>query len=147
MAAAVRRFISRYLVGDRQTTDVNENSELIYQLSRKDLWEEKYGKLDNLDQLISAKMNKFKIKVGQAFSFYEIIGIEDRNSIIIDKDKKEENIMNQQDENPANSNQVKEESDNDNDKKPKLFDPDDNNDGNDGDEGEYSEDNIRDIYN
>ena len=147
LAAAVRRFISRYLVGDRQTTDVNENSELIYQLSRKDLWEEKYGKLDNLDQLISAKMNKFKIKVGQAFSFYEIIGTEDKNSIIVDKEKKEENIMNQQDENPANSNQVEEKSDNDNDKKPKLFDPDDNNDGNDGDEGESSEDNIPDIYN
>ena len=45
LAAAVRRFISRYLVGDRQTTDVSENSELIFQLSRRDLWEEKYGKL------------------------------------------------------------------------------------------------------
>ena len=95
LATAVRRFISRYLVGDRQTTDVNENSELIYQLERKDLWEEKYGKLDNLEQLISEKMNIFKIKVGQAFSFYEIIGAEDKNSIIIDKENqdKAENIL------------------------------------------------------
>ena len=57
--------------------------------------------------------------------------------------------MNQQDKNPVNPNQVEEESDNDNDKKPKLFDPDDNNDeddGNDGDEGEYLEDNIQDIF-
>ena len=29
-------------------------------------------------------MYKFKIKVGQAYNFYEIIGTEDKNSIVID---------------------------------------------------------------
>ena len=31
-------------------------------------------------------MNKFKIKVGQAYNFYKIIGTEDKNSIAIDKE-------------------------------------------------------------
>ena len=107
LAAAIRRFISRYLVGDTETTDVSENSELIFQLSRRDLWEEKYGKLENLDQLISDKIYKFKIKVGQAYNFYEIIGTEDKNSIAIDKENEKEKIVARQVQNPETSNQIK----------------------------------------
>ena len=40
LAAAIRRFISRYLVGERQTTDIDESLELAFQLTRRDLWGE-----------------------------------------------------------------------------------------------------------
>ena len=83
LAAAVRRLISRYLTGEMQTTDINENLELVSQLYRTDLWEEKLGKLDDLEELITEKIKQFKLTVGQAFNFYEIIGDEDKNSIII----------------------------------------------------------------
>ena len=89
LAAAVRRFISRYLVGDRQTIDIDEKQSLTFQLSRIDLWEEKFGKLEKLDELIQEKINQFKITVGQAYNFYEIIGKEDKNSILSDKKMRE----------------------------------------------------------
>ena len=88
MASAVRRFISRYLVGDRQTTDIDEKQLLIYQLGRIDLWEEKFRKMENLEELITLKIKEFKILVGQAFNFYELIGKED-NMSIINKDKED----------------------------------------------------------
>ena len=83
MAAAVRRLISRYLIGERQTTDINENLELVSQLYRTDLWEEKLKKLDDLEDLITKKIKQYKLMVGHSFNFYEIIGEEDKNSIII----------------------------------------------------------------
>ena len=147
LAAAVRRFISRYLVGDTQTTDVSENSELIFQLSRRDLWEEKYGKLENLDQLISDKMNKFKIKVGQAYNFYKIIGTEDKNSIAIDKENEKEKNMAQQVQNPETSNQIKK-GNNNMHQKPDLFDPDINRDDEDnGGDGEEESEENHDLFN
>ena len=89
LAAVVRRFISRYLVGDRQTIDIDEKQSLTFQLSRIDLWEEKFGKLEKLDELIQEKINQFKLTVGQAYNFYEIIGKEDKNSILSDKKMRE----------------------------------------------------------
>ena len=94
LAAAIRRFISRYLVGERQTTDIDESLELAFQLTRRDLWGEICGKLENLESLIFGKINEFKLKVGQAFNLYEIIGEEDKNTIKniekVDEVKKEE---------------------------------------------------------
>ena len=81
LSAALRRFISRYLAGSRQTTDIKEDNDLQLQLSRIDLWEEKYGKINNLDELIDEKLKSFKLKVGQALELYKIIGNEDKNSI------------------------------------------------------------------
>ena len=87
LSAAVRRLISRYLAGERQTTDINENLELVSQLYRTDLWEfwgkKNLEKLDNLEKLITEKIKQFQLTVGQAFNFYKIIGEEDRKSINI----------------------------------------------------------------
>ena len=83
IAAAVRRFISRYLIGEIQSKDINEDEKLIFQLHRADLWEEKYGELEYLEDLITEKISEFNLKVGQALEFYEIIGDEDKNSIIL----------------------------------------------------------------
>ena len=89
LAAAVRRFISRYLVGERQTTDVKENNGLVFQLYRTDLWEEKFGKLEDLESLITEKINKYNLTVGQAFNFYELIGKEDKESIAATERRRE----------------------------------------------------------
>jgi hypothetical protein len=102
LAAAVRRFISRYLVGNRQDVEIDEKRQLYFELTRLDLWEEKFGQLDNLEELIQNQLAEFKLNVGQAFSLYDIIGEEDKNYIqeYIDKigdevdvqDKEESNI-------------------------------------------------------
>ena len=78
LAAAVRRFISRYLVGNRQVIDIDEKMDLVFNLSRADLWAEKIGKLNNLEDLLSNQLNEFGLKVGQAFAFYQIIAEEDK---------------------------------------------------------------------
>ena len=83
LAAATRRLISRYLTGQLQPFDIDENQSLDFQLSREDLWEEKIGKLANLVELIDEKINEFKLTVGQAYEFYQIIGEEDRNAFNI----------------------------------------------------------------
>ena len=87
LAAAVRRFISRYLLGEKQNTDMKEDNSLENNLRRKDLWREKF---ENLETLINEKISEFKIKVGQAFHFYEIIGKDDQNSITPINKKEEE---------------------------------------------------------
>jgi len=81
LAAALRRFVSRYLVGTRQDVEIDEKRELYFELTRLDLWEEKIGQIDNLEELIQNQLGEFKLKVGQALALYEIIGEEDRNYI------------------------------------------------------------------
>ena len=93
LGAAVRRLISRYLAGRLEVTDINEDRDLGFELSREDLWEEKIAKLDDLMDLIGAQLYEIKLKVGQAYVFYNLIGEEDRKSIIsgIKKEKENEN--------------------------------------------------------
>ena len=85
VASVTRRFISRYLIGDLQTTDIKETNQLAFYLTKIDLWEEKYGKLDDLENLVTSKIKEFNLTVGQAFKFYEIIGDEDKKSINVIK--------------------------------------------------------------
>ena len=82
LAAALRRFISRYLVGQRQEVEINERRELYYELTRQDLWEEKIGKLDNLDELIKNQLKDYKLTIGQSLSLYNIIGEKDKKENI-----------------------------------------------------------------
>ena len=90
LGAAVRRLISRYLAGKLEVTDISEDRDLAFELSREDLWEEKIAKLEDLMDIIGAQLYEFKLKVGQAYAFYNLIGEEDRKSIIsrIKKEKK-----------------------------------------------------------
>ena len=81
LGAALRRLLSRYLAGKSQVADVDENRELSFELSREDLWEEKISKLDNLMEVAAAPIYEFKLNAGQAYSLYNLIGEEDRNSI------------------------------------------------------------------
>ena len=100
LAAATRRLISRYLAGKLQVTDVMEDRDLAYDLTRIDLWEEKIANLEDLEDIIISQLYEFKLKIGQAYAFYNLIGEEDRNSIIslekgIKEEKKDEEIENQ----------------------------------------------------
>ena len=91
LGAAVRRFISRYLVGRKQKTDIEPQSKLLPQLKRIDLWGYNIENLDNLGNLISKLIEEFQINVGQSLSFYEIIKKEDEKEInIIDENDHEE---------------------------------------------------------
>ena len=83
LAAATRRYISRYLAGKRETTDYDEKRGLTRELDRIELWEEKIGKYDDLTDLIIAKIYEFNLNIGQAYEFYNIIGEEDKNSLKI----------------------------------------------------------------
>ena len=86
LGTAVRRLISRYLAGKRETIDVNEDRQLAYELSRVEFWEEKVRKLDNLDDLLDQKLGEFQLTVSHAYEFYKIIGDEDRNSLNFNKE-------------------------------------------------------------
>ena len=90
LGAALRRFISRYLVGKNQNAIINENAPLIPLLKRPELWEEKLAKLTNLEELISHQLEEFKLTVGQSFQLYEIIKNEDEKEIFDDEAEEEE---------------------------------------------------------
>ena len=83
---AIRRFISRFLVGNKTEDKINPNSLLLFQLKRPDLWEEKIRRLQNLDELISNKIQELNLTVGQSFKFYEKIKFEDEKEILIDEE-------------------------------------------------------------
>ena len=81
LSAAIRRLISRYLVGKTTNLDINPDTELYLYLCKSDLWEEKIRNSDDLMDLIPEKIFEFKLKVKQAYEFYNLIGEEDRNEI------------------------------------------------------------------
>jgi hypothetical protein len=78
LAAALRRFISRYLVGNREVFDIKESLDLYFQLGRNDLWGEKIRNLDNLTELVTNKIKDFGLQVGQGLELYKLIGDEDK---------------------------------------------------------------------
>ena len=79
--ASTRRLISRYLAGKLQVTDIKEDRDLAGELTRTELWEERYSKLEDLEDIIYGKMKDFKLTVGQAYEFYNIIGQDDKKAI------------------------------------------------------------------
>ena len=81
LAKAIRRLISRYLVGTGVINDINTGNDLCFELSREDLWDEKIKKIDELDNKLKEQLGEIKLKVDQALSLYNLIGIEDRKEI------------------------------------------------------------------
>jgi hypothetical protein len=92
LGAATRRFISRYLAGKLEVTDIKEDRELAYELTREELWEERIAKIEGLGEDIGWKLKDFNLRVGQAYEFYNLIGEEDRNALIFGKQKEKNNI-------------------------------------------------------
>ena len=91
LGSALRRFISRYLVGTRQQNDIDPKTLLLPQLKRADLWDEKIWNLKSktLDKVISDLIDEFKLTVGQSLSFYNLIKEEDEKEIIQEEKQKE----------------------------------------------------------
>ena len=82
LAAALRRFISRYLVGkNKKIGDLKEESSLIDKLDNPELWNEKLGKLPSLKLLISDTLKDVNLTVGQSYNFYELIKEQDEEEI------------------------------------------------------------------
>ena len=81
LASAVRRFISRYLVGKNKKADIEPKSLLLHELKRPDLWNKK---IENLEELLSDEIKEYKLTVGQCFKFYELIKEEDEKEINLD---------------------------------------------------------------
>ena len=84
LGAATRRFISRYLAGKLEVTDIKEDRELAFELTREELWEERISKIEGLEEAIVWQLKDFKLRVGQAYEFYNIIGEEDRKSLLFE---------------------------------------------------------------
>jgi hypothetical protein len=87
IGAAVRRYISRYLVGNKSQDKIIATSLLLPQLKRPDLWGEKVGKLQNFDELISKNLQDLNLTVGQSLNFYDKIKLEDEKEIIINEEE------------------------------------------------------------
>jgi hypothetical protein len=81
LSAALRRFISRYLVGFTQTVDIQNNRNLDYELSRPELWEKKIWENNDLEDILPDHIGEFKLKVKHAYEFYGLIGGEDMKEI------------------------------------------------------------------
>lgn len=81
LGAAFRRFISRYIVGKTQETDIKLDRELAFELTRTDLWEANIANIPGLEDIINNQFRDFKLKVTQAYDLYNLIGKEDMKSI------------------------------------------------------------------
>ena len=81
LGAAVRRYISRYLVGLTQRTEVDNARKLEIELTRRELWRSNITNNDNYEEVIINHLKEFELNVGEAFDFYELIGNEDKNEI------------------------------------------------------------------
>ena len=101
LGAAVRRFISRYLVGKKQNIDIKDDIPLVPLLKKPELWEEKIAKLSNLNELITHLLEEFGLTVKQAFKLYELIKEEDEKEIEF-KEEDENNNNNNDNENEEN---------------------------------------------
>ena len=83
IASATRRFITRYLIGIRKSVEISEVQDFCFQLEREELWDLSIRKNEDLIDLIYKKLVEFKLKVSQAYDFYNIIGDEDKNALNI----------------------------------------------------------------
>ena len=66
-------------------TDIKEDRDLAFELSRDELWEERISNREDFQDTITTQLNEFQLKVGEAYSFYNLIGDEDKNSLKIQK--------------------------------------------------------------
>ena len=82
LSAAVRRYISRYLVGLTQNIDINNDRPLSYELSRQELWEQRIWEGEHdLEEIINNQIGEFNLEVKHAYAFYQLIGKEDMEEI------------------------------------------------------------------
>ena len=79
---ALRRFITRYLLGDKNILIDLKDENLINEFYRADLWGIKEMKeFDKIKILLKIRLKDINIKINQALSLYENIGQKDRENV------------------------------------------------------------------
>ena len=91
ISSAIRRFITRYLLNNNKNENIDPNQNLYLSLERKFLWSnEIFLKIeDNFNDLIKRYIGNFSfpLEVKHSFEFYNIIGEEEDNFILEEKNK------------------------------------------------------------
>jgi len=91
ISSAVRRFITRYLLNDNKKENIDPNLNLYLCLERKFLWSNGiFSKIENnFNDLIKRYIGNFSfpLEVKHSFDFYNIIGEEEDNFILEEKNK------------------------------------------------------------
>ena len=85
LAAAIRKFISRYLAGKRSQSEIGEDKILFDYLTRVDLWDRNINDQRFENEIF--KLSKLKIKVGEGKAFYDKLGGDDENLNLFIKNK------------------------------------------------------------
>ena len=80
LGSAIRRYITRYLIGN-MNIDINEKRDLLFELTRKDLWKESIYNSDSFEKTLSNIFDEYKLNVDKAYTLYKLIGEEDRDEI------------------------------------------------------------------
>ena len=106
LSVALRRYISRYLVGNNIVENL-ENNNLISELNKSDLWGVNLRKTNEINKCIQI-LNDINILVGESYSFYEIIGEQDKE--LISFSKKKNNISEEEEEEESEENESEENS-------------------------------------
>ena len=81
-----RRFISRFLYNINNKDDLSPNGALTIQLKRKDLWNKEFRETEKIERILES-IEKFNLKVGQCFNFYQLIKEKDEKEINAYSDK------------------------------------------------------------
>ena len=74
LSTALRRFISKYLSGLSNDTDISEDKPLMTQLKRPDLWDYSFVAHPYFDKEIDKINDQLKINIGYAMDLYDVLG-------------------------------------------------------------------------
>ena len=78
LSTSIRRFISKYLSGERGENEVNENNRLMQELKRPDLWDYLFVEHPYFETEMDKIDKKFEFIVGQAMDLYEKLGTDEK---------------------------------------------------------------------
>ena len=95
LATACRQLISRYLVGNRDDTDINEKQPLIGYLTKEELWPYEICKKEEEIKKDLENINLNEIQVSQVYELYILLGGDEKESLkginMKNEDEKENN--------------------------------------------------------